>query len=239
MASNSGRRFSPGLVQIGRRRSQLGVGVEHGKVELIFARVEIDEQVVNLVQHLLRARVGPVDLVDHQNRRQLGFQRLAQHVAGLRQRTFAGIDQQHHAVDHLQRALHLAAKIAVAGRVDDIDLDLGRVPGVGRGMIEDGGVFGQDGDAALALQLVGIHHPLDMGLVGAEGAALVQHGVHQRGLAVVNVGDDGDVANTRAQNYPFQLAENSRKTAFDQRNGGSRDRYVQFTIRANNDERNK
>ena len=197
------------LAQIGRRRPQLGIGVEHGKIELILAGVEIDEQVVNLVQHFLRARVGTVDLVDHQNRRQLGFQRLAQHVARLRQRTFAGIDQQHHSVDHLQRALHLAAKVAVAGGVDDIDLDLGRVAGVGRGMVEDGGVLGQNGDAALALQFVGIHHPLDMGLVGAEDAALVQHGVHQRGLAVVNVRDDGDVANTRAQNCPFQLAENS------------------------------
>ena len=28
----------------------------------------------------------------------------------------------------------------------------------------------------------------------AEGAALPQHGVHERRLAVVDVGDDGDVA---------------------------------------------
>ncbi len=196
MASNSGRRFSPGLLEVGRRRAQLGVGVEHGKVELVFAGVEIDEQVVDLVQHFLRARVGTVDLVDHQDRRQLGFQRLAQHVTRLRQRTFAGIDQQHHAVHHLERALHFAAEIAVAGRVDDVDLDV---------VVEDRGVLGQNGDAALALQFVGVHHPLDVGLVGAEDAALVQHGVHQRGLAVVHVRDDGDIANTRAQNCPFQL----------------------------------
>ena len=30
--------------------------------------------------------------------------------------------------------------------------------------------------------------------LSAEDAALVEHGVHQRGLAVVHVGDDGDVA---------------------------------------------
>ena len=88
------------------------------------------------------------------NRRQLGFQGLAQHVARLRQRAFAGIDQQHHAVDHLERAFHFAAKIAVAGGVDDIDLYV---------VIEDGGVFGQDGDAALALQLVGVHDAFDHG----------------------------------------------------------------------------
>jgi hypothetical protein len=32
-------------------------------------------------------------------------------------------------------------------------------------------------------------------LIGAKGAALLQHGVDQRGFAVVNVGDDGDIAN--------------------------------------------
>ena len=116
----------------------------------------------------------------------MGFQRLAQHVAGLRQRAFAGVDQQHDAVHHLERAFHFAAKVAVAGRVDDVDLDV---------VIEDGGVLGQNRDAALALQIVGVHDAFDQVLVGAKGAALPQHGVHQRGLAVVDVGDDGDIAN--------------------------------------------
>ena len=170
---------------IGGCRAQLGVGVEHGKVELVFAGVEIDEEVVDLVEHFLRAGVGPVDLVDHQDRRQLGLERLAEHVARLRQRPFAGVHQQHHAVHHLERALHLAAEVAVARGVDNVDLDV---------VVEDGGVLGQNGDAALALQVVGVHHALDMRFVGAEGAALVQHGVHQSGLAVVDVRDDGDIA---------------------------------------------
>ena len=34
-----------------------------------------------------------------------------------------------------------------------------------------------------------------MGFVGAESAALLQHGVDQRGLAMVDVRDDGDIAN--------------------------------------------
>ena len=61
----------------------------------------------------------------------------------------------------------------------------------------DGGVLGQDGDAALALEVVVVHHPLGHPLVRAEGAALVQQRVDQRGLAVVDVGDDGDVAAER------------------------------------------
>ena len=34
-----------------------------------------------------------------------------------------GIHQQQNAVDHLQHALHLAAKVSVARGVDDVDLD--------------------------------------------------------------------------------------------------------------------
>ena len=38
-------------------------------------------------------------------------------------------------------------------------------------------------------------------LVGAEGAALAQQGVHEGGLAVVDVGDDGDVAKSHGLLY--------------------------------------
>ena len=163
-----------------------GDGVEHREIELVLGGVEVDEQVVDLVEDFLHARVGPVDLVDHHDGRQLGFERLRQHVARLRQRAFAGVHQQHDAVHHLERALHFAAEIAVAGRIDDVDLDA---------VVTDAGDLGEDGDAALAFQLVGIHDAFHVLLVLAEDAALVEHGVHQRGLAMVHVGDDGDVAN--------------------------------------------
>src|SRR6266404_428023 len=60
------------------------------------------------------------------------------------------------------------------------------------------GVFGEDRDAALALKVVGIHDALDEGFVGAEDAGLPEHGVAQGGFAVVDVGDDGDIANVLA-----------------------------------------
>ena len=62
-------------------------------------------------------------------------------------------------------------------------------------LIKQRRVLRQDGDAALALEVVRVHHARHDHLVVAEHAALVQHGVHQRGLAVVDVGDDGDIAN--------------------------------------------
>ncbi len=123
---------------------------------------------------------------------------LREHVAGLRQRAFAGVHQQHDAVDQLERALHLAAEIGVAGRVDDVDLDA---------VVADAGGLGQDGDAALALQVVGVHDAVADVLVGAENAALVEHGVDQRGLAVVDVRDDGDVAKVGILNFHWENRE--------------------------------
>ena len=73
----------------------------------------------------------------------------------------------------------------MAGRVDDIDF----------GFVEkESGVFGENGDAAFALEVVGIHDAFDEFLIGAEDAGLAEHGVDESGFAVVDVGDDSDVA---------------------------------------------
>ncbi len=42
---------------------------------------------------------------------------------------------------------------------------------------------------------VGVHDAFDDFLIGPENAALPEHGIYQRGFAVVHVGDDGDIAN--------------------------------------------
>ena len=136
------------------------------------------------------ARVGAIDLVDHDDRRQAALEGLAEHESRLRQRTFRGVDQQHHAVGHRQHALHFPAEIGVAGRVHDVDQGLAVV---------NGGVLGQDGDAALTLELVAVHGALFDALVGAEHAALPKHGVNKGGLAVIDVGDDGNVAAKRVR----------------------------------------
>ena len=62
----------------------------------------------------------------------------------------------------------------------------------------DGRLLGEDRDALLALEVARVHDPVHDGLVGAEGAGLAQHRVHERGLAVVDVRDDGDVAQVGA-----------------------------------------
>ena len=118
-------------------------------------------------------------------------ERLAQHEPGLRQRALGRVDQQQHPVDHGQAALHLAAEVGVPGRVDDVD-DCDRSVGV---VAVHGGVLGQDGDALFLFQVTAVHDAF-MGVVAAvgQGAGLPQHRIDQGGLAVVDVGDDGDIA---------------------------------------------
>jgi hypothetical protein len=77
--------------------------------------------------------------------------------------------------------------------VDDVD---GHVPAPDT--VLHRGVLREDRDALLALQVHGVHDALvdvaALGLVGGESPGLPEHGVDQRGLPVVDVGDDGDVA---------------------------------------------
>ena len=103
----------------------------------------------------------------------------------MRHRPLNGIDQQQHTVDHAQHAFHLATKVGVARRIDNVDVHT---------FIIDRQILGQDGDAPLLFQIVRIHDPFGDMLVSRKGARLLQQFVDQRGFAVVDVGNDGDVA---------------------------------------------
>ncbi len=151
---------------------------------------EVHEQLVDVVEDLRRAGVGAVDLVEGHHDGQPPGHRLLQDVAGLRQRALGGIDEEQDRVDHQQRALDLAPEVGVSGRVHDVEPD---VP------VVDGRLLGQDRDALLALEVARVHDPVDDGLVGAERARLAEHRVDERGLAVIDVGDDRDVAQVGAR----------------------------------------
>ena len=110
---------------------------------------------------------------------------LAQDEPRLRQRALGRVDEQQDAVDHRQSALDLAAEVGVARRVDDVDLHVAAL---------HRGVLGEDRDALLALEVTGVHDALGDVLVLPERAGLPEHRVDERRLAVVDVGDDGDVA---------------------------------------------
>ena len=159
-------------------------GVDDRELELVLVRAELDEQVEHLVDDLQRARARAVDLVDDDDRLLAEAERLLEDEARLRHAALKCVDEQQNAVDHHQDALHLAAEIGVAGRIDDIDL---------HAVVHDGRIFRENGDAALALEVVRVHDALGDVLIAAENAALAQELVDQRRLAVVDMRDDRDV----------------------------------------------
>ena len=95
------------------------------------------------------------------------------------------VDQQHHAVDHRQRALDFTAEVGVTGRVENVDV--GAFPA-------DGTVLGQNGNAALALDGIVVHDGVDHLFMLGKSAGLAQKLIDHGGFTVVNVRNDRDVA---------------------------------------------
>ena len=75
----------------------------------------------------------------------------------------------------------------MAGSVDDVDFVA--LPGNSR-------VFGQNRHAPFPLQLIGIHDRVlaHFRLVGGKGVRLLQQMIHERGFAVIDVGNNGDIS---------------------------------------------
>ena len=158
---------------------------QHGGIQLFLRGVQIQQQLQHLVHHLMDALVGPIDLVHHHDDPVPHLQSTTQHKAGLWHRALGGVHQQNHAVDHLQNTLHLAAEVSVARGVHNIDLCVA---------VANGGIFGQNGNAALTLQVIGVHDTIHGLLILPVHTTLLEHFVHQSGLAVVDMGDDGNIS---------------------------------------------
>ena len=176
-----------GALHLGRiARGAVSAGAEeHRGIELLVGGIQIHEKLENLVHDLVDALVGAVDLVEHHNNAVAELERAAQDEAGLGHGALRRVHQQDDAVDHLEDTLHFAAKVGVARGVDDVDLGVA---------VPDGGVLGHDGDAALALEIARVHDPVHDLLIIPVDAGLLEHFIDQRGLAVVDVGNDGDVS---------------------------------------------
>ena len=137
----------------------------HGRddleIDVLVVGVEVDEELVDLVEHFLGPGIAAVDLVDDHDGRQVARKRLLEHVPRLRQRALGRVDQQDDAVDHGERSLHFTAEIGVARGVDQVDL---------HALPDDGRRLGENGDATLALLVVRVHDTVDDGLMGSERA---------------------------------------------------------------------
>ena len=178
--------------QVGGGDALAAGGVDDREVERGVVGVQLDEQVEDGVEHLGGPGVGAVDLVDDDDRPQPALERLAQHEARLRQRPSA--------------ASTSSRQPSAIFRTRSTSPPKSAWPGVSMRLIlvspsVEGDVLGQDGDAALAFQVVGVEDQAVLAadelvqLLAAKQAGLAQHLIDQGRFAVVNVGDDGDIAN--------------------------------------------
>src|SRR4030095_11061253 len=94
-------------------------------------------------------------------------------------------------------------------------------------VIVNGRVLRENGNAALTLKFVAVHRALGDAFVGAERSTLMKHRVHERGLAVVDVGDDGNVA---AQGIGNHSTECTARTTFNAEPAESAERRMALRV---------
>ena len=171
-----------------------GDGVVDGIIQLGFVGGEFQEEIGNFGFYLGNAGGGLVNFVDDDDRFQMQGEGFFQDELGLGHRAFLGVYDQEYAIGHIESALNFTRKIGVAGSVNDVDFVA---------VVENGGLLGGDGDAALVFLVHGVHNQSlgHLGLVGAESVGLLQETINEGGLAVVNVGDDGDVADFGSSSF--------------------------------------
>src|SRR3546814_6931561 len=95
--------------------------------------------------------------------------------------------------DLRQNALDLAAEVGVTRRIDDIDPRRVRALMALRRPF-DRGAFGENGDPALLFDVARIHRAFLDTLILAERPRLAEKLVDESGLAMIDVRDDGDIA---------------------------------------------
>ncbi|CAB5043340.1 unannotated protein [freshwater metagenome] len=186
-----------------RSAASLGTGVNDGEFDLLFSCIEIEEEFVGLVNYCRDAGVGTVNLINNKNYRKVFLKCLAQYETGLRKWTFRCVYEEHNTVDHFQTALNFATEVSVTWGVNDVERDT-TLRCACAGVVHRR-VLGEDRDALFALEVHGVHDTLIDVLVLAEGTRLPQHGIHKRGFAVVDVGDNGYVTKIFSAWHPATL----------------------------------
>lgn len=135
--------------------------------------------------HLVRAAIGLVHLINDHDGFQPQLQCLLQNKPCLRHRPFKSIYQQQDTIGHFQYPLHLSTEIRVTRSIYYVDLML---------LILHRGILAEDGNASLPFQIVVIHDQFPCILILPEHLGGMQDLIHQSGLTMVNVSDDGDVS---------------------------------------------
>ena len=153
-------------------------------------RIEADE-IADLLRNSVRIGAGQVDLVDDRHDRQIVVEGDVEVRDRLRLDALRRVDDEHGALAGGERARHLVGEIDVAGRIDQVELVLlARVRHVGQ---PDG--LRLDRDALLPLQFHRVKDLFDtLAACRRQQPRTLQEAIGQRRLAVVDVGDDAEVA---------------------------------------------
>ena len=162
-----------------------GRAVNQREIQLVIICFQFDEEVQNFAFHVRNTLVRTVDLIDDNDRFQLMFQCLSENVLGLGHRAFMGVYQKEHAVYHVQDTFHFAAEVSMPWGINDVDFDT---------IVHNGSVLCQNGNASFPFQRVGVHDTFCHFLVVPENMTLFQHGIDKSRLAMVDMGDNGNVA---------------------------------------------
>ena len=146
--------------------------------------------------HLLDLLANPlglccwqVDLVDDGNNLEVVVESKVRIGEGLSFDPLRGVDHQQRAFTGLQAPGDFVREIDVAGRIDQVQLV--EIAVIGLVIQADGVSF--DGDPALALEVHGIEDLLHHLALG-EGAGHFEQPVGQRRFSMIDVRDDGEIA---------------------------------------------
>ena len=151
------------------------------------AGVEADD-LLDLPLGLVRLRARQIDLVDHRDDVEAVVHREVGVGEGLRFDALRRVDEEQRPFAGGERAGHFVREVDVPGRVDQVeDVDLAVVGLVGQA---DG--VGLDGDAPLALEVHRVED-LRLHLARLQRAGHLEKAIGERRLAVVDVGDDGEI----------------------------------------------
>ena len=150
------------------------------------------EDVLELLDDDVRLGRRQVDLVDDRD----DHESLGEREVDVGQRlgldALCGVDDEDRALARLQAAADLVAEVDVAGRVDQVEPVALAVLGV---VFEAHGAR-LDGDALLALEVHRVEH-LARHLARVDRVRQLEQPVGERGLAVIDMGDDREVAQPR------------------------------------------
>ena len=147
------------------------------------------DRILDLRAHAVGFGRGQVDLVEDDDDLVVVVDRLVDVGQGLRLDPLGRIHHQKRSLAGRERAVDLVREVDMPGGVDQVQHV---IPPVG-GPVGEAYRLRLDRDSALALELHAVEHLLAHLALGQSAAGLDQP-VGERGLAVVDVGDDGEVA---------------------------------------------